>query len=30
LRGFAVATTLAVLSARAGLGWGNWLKSVKR
>jgi hypothetical protein len=30
LRGFAIATVLAVLSARVGLGWGNWLKSVKR
>ncbi len=30
LRSLGWATVLAVLSARAGLGWGNWLKSVKR
>jgi hypothetical protein len=30
LRSGAIATVLAVVSARAGLGWGNWLKSVKR
>lgn len=30
LRGFAIALALSVLSARAGLGWGNWLRSVRR
>lgn len=30
VRAFAVACVLAVLSARAGLGWGNWLRSVRR
>ena len=30
VKGFGVATLLAVLSARAGLGWGNWLTAVKR
>ncbi len=30
LRGFGLALVLAVLSARAGLGWGKWLHSVRR
>ncbi len=30
VRGYAMAVVLAVLSARAGLGWGNWLRAVKR
>jgi len=30
MRGFGVAAVVAVLSARAGLGWGNWLSAVKR
>ena len=29
-RTFGVACVLAVLSARVGLGWGNWLRSVRR
>lgn len=29
-RAFGVACVLAVLSARVGLGWGNWLRSVRR
>jgi uncharacterized protein YbaR (Trm112 family) len=30
MRAFGVAVVLAVLSARAGLGWGSWLRSVRR
>ena len=30
VKGFGIATVIAVLSARAGLGWGNWLNAVKR
>jgi hypothetical protein len=30
VRAFGVAVALAVLSARAGLGWGSWLRSVRR
>jgi hypothetical protein len=30
VRAFGVAVVLAVLSARAGLGWGSWLRSVRR
>lgn len=30
VRAFGVAVVLAVLSARAGLGWGRWLRSVRR
>ena len=30
VRAFGVAAVLAVLSARAGLGWGSWLRSVRR
>ena len=30
VRAFGVALVLAVLSARAGLGWGSWLRSVRR
>jgi len=30
VRAFGVALVLAVLSARAGLGWGRWLRSVRR
>ena len=30
VRAFGVAAVLAVLSARAGLGWGRWLRSVRR
>ncbi len=30
VKGFGIATLIAVLSARAGLGWGNWLTAVKR
>lgn len=30
VRGFGVAAVLAVLSARTGLGWGRWLRSVRR
>lgn len=29
-RAFATATVVAVLSARVGLAWGNWLRSVRR
>jgi uncharacterized protein YbaR (Trm112 family) len=30
VRAFGVAVILAMLSARAGLGWGSWLRSVRR
>lgn len=30
VRGFGYALVIAVLSARAGLGWGSWLRSVRR
>ena len=30
VRALGVAVVLAVLSARAGLGWGSWLRSVRR
>ncbi len=30
VRAFGIAGVLAVLSARVGLGWGNWLRSVRR
>ena len=30
VRAFGVAVVLAVLSARAGLGWGGWLRAVRR
>jgi hypothetical protein len=30
VRAFGVAVVLAMLSARAGLGWGSWLRSVRR
>ncbi len=30
VKGFGIATVISVLSARAGLGWGNWLIAVKR
>lgn len=30
VRGFGIAALIGVLSARAGLGWGNWLTNVKR
>ena len=30
VRAFGVAIVVAVLSARAGLGWGSWLRSVRR
>jgi hypothetical protein len=30
LRGLAISVPTAVLSARAGLAWGNWLRSVRR
>ena len=30
VRGFGYAIVIAVLSARAGLGWGSWLRSVRR
>ena len=30
VRAFGVAAVLAVLSARTGLAWGNWLRSVRR
>jgi hypothetical protein len=30
VRAFGIACVLAVLSARAGLGWGDWLRSVRR
>ena len=29
-RAFGLAALLAVLSARTGLAWGNWLRSVRR
>ncbi len=29
-RGFAIAAVLAVLSSRAGLAWGSWLRAVRR
>jgi hypothetical protein len=30
VRAFGVAVVIAMLSARAGLGWGSWLRSVRR
>lgn len=30
VKGFGIAALIGVLSARAGLGWGNWLTAVKR
>lgn len=30
IRGFGYALVIAVVSARAGLGWGSWLRSVRR
>ncbi|WP_373063501.1 hypothetical protein [Gemmatimonas sp.] len=30
VRAFGIAAVLAVLSARTGLAWGNWLRSVRR